>query len=266
LPYLNEWHTKYADDGLVIIGVHAPEFAFEQVPQNVAAAIDHYGVQYPVALDNDFATWRAYGNRYWPAKYFIDRAGKLRHYHFGEGEYAASEEVIQLLLSEGGKAIIDPTEVSQPEYVPISGSQTPETYLGYERLDQFANKDALQPDTVVTYTKQDLQSHAWTLDGSWKVTAESSLAQSPTSALQLNFSGKSVYLVASASTPAQITVLLNGESIKADLSGDDVHNGLITVETDRLYHVVELPAIQQDNILELQVQPGIELYAFTFGS
>lgn len=277
LPYLRDWHEKYADDGLVIIGVHAPEFAFEKVPANVQAAVIQYDIEYPVALDNDFTTWRAYNNRYWPAKYFIDRNGKLRHTHFGEGEYEESEEVIRYLLSEAGIALEEEiTELGGKNIPPISSVQTPELYLGYKRSDAFvgqtvSGKNGLQNDTTVTYVAEELSPHEWTLSGEWHAEEERIVSNASGATLGLQFSGKSVYLVMSPANDAtsigsKVRVLLNGELIPAVISGDDVLDGVVTVDEERLYHLLEFNEVQQYFTVELQADDGVSMYAFTFGS
>ena len=150
-PYLNAWYEKYRDDGFVIVGVHAPEFAFEKVTKNVQTAVTDAEIKYPVALDNDFATWQAYKNRYWPAKYLIDKDGRVRYTHFGEGDYDKTEETIQALLKESGQNVTAALEPSRGTGA-VSRGQTPETYLGYDRADRFANSGDFAADVPVTYS------------------------------------------------------------------------------------------------------------------
>ncbi len=257
LPFLKEWNEKYKDDGLVIVGVHAPEFAFEHVPANVQAAVNEYGIEYPVALDNDFETWLAYDNHYWPAKYFIDRDGNVRHTHFGEGDYSESEEVIRYLLSEGGSDIEDPMGSSEGDVAPIGLFQTPETYLGYSRGDRFANaedEDILK-DEVASYTlHEDLEVNEWSLGGDWKIEDEKSTSQQKEAQLRMQFSAKDVYLVMASPQPATVQVSVNGE-VQPD----------VEVTASNLYHLVNLDDSVFNATLDLTFPKGVEIYAFTFG-
>lgn len=192
LPYLIDWDKKYRKDGLVIIGVQAPEFAFEKVRSNVEAAVKEAGIEYPVVLDNDLELWNAYRNRYWPAKYFIDRQGNVRHTHFGEGKYAESERVIRSLLTENGGNVTVPmaevAEVSAPIWSSLR--QTPETYLGLDRRDLYVTSSPEKP--------AELTDDRWTLSGEWSEGPENVTAGNGAS-LRLNFSAKDVYLVLSGS-------------------------------------------------------------------
>lgn len=267
LPFLNAWYEKYADDGLVILGVHSPEFAFEKVHSNVEAAVVEYGIHYPVALDNDFATWRAYSNRYWPAKYFIDRQGRVRHTHFGEGEYEESEEVIRALLAESGEQLEDEVSVQDATTPPISRGQTPETYFGYARAERFANvKQRVQDNDAKFTLASSLDLHEWTLGGIWRIEDEKIIAKSSDAKLRLRFVGKSVYVVAGSEKPAAMSVLLNGQAIALEDGGNDVVNGIIAINGSRLYHLIELFEVRSGDTLELVVDPDVQLHAFTFGS
>ncbi len=272
LPVLNQWNETYAKDGLVIIGVHAPEFAFEKEPANVKAAIEKYAIKYPVALDNKFETWRAYNNRYWPAKYFIDKTGELRHTHFGEGDYEESEKIIQALLAEDGGSVstagISTTAMENDQKQVASRSQTPETYLGSARFDDFANTDQFTDGVIVPYSTQKISQNEWTLGGDWLVDAESATAKSDDATLQLRFAAKKVYVVARADTaePKIMKVLLNGQPISAADAGADVVNGVVTVDSDRLYEITNFSTFHSGDVLELQSESDISLHAFTFGN
>lgn len=257
LPFLKEWNEKYRDDGLLIIGVHAPEFAFEQVPANVQAAVNEYGIEYPVALDNDFGTWQAYDNHYWPAKYFIDRDGNVRHTHFGEGDYSESEEVIRYLLAEGGSEIQDPMGSGEGDVAPIGLFQTPETYMGYSRGDRFANaedEDILK-DKVASYTlHEDIEVNEWSLGGAWEVAEEKTTSKADDAKLRFQFSAKDVYLVMASPQSALVQVSVNGES-QPD----------VEVSASNLYHIVGLDDPAFNATLDLTFPKGVEIYAFTFG-
>lgn len=260
LPYLRQWYEKYRDKGLVIIGVHSPEFEFEKNPKNVQQAITDFGLTYPIMQDNDFATWKAYNNHYWPAKYFIDKEGQIRHTHFGEGEYDESEKVIQELLKEAGAQDIT-SEIDNPTYQITS--KTPETYLGYERMQNFASPEDITQNALATYTTPtNLGKNQVSFEGSWNVMGEYANPQQGAKLL-LNFDAKEVFLVMrSKSTSTRVKVYLDG---KLQNFGDDNKNGIVTVDTDRLYKLINLPTPGR-HILRLEFEDSnVELYAFTFG-
>jgi len=261
LPYLRDWHEKYADKGLVIVGVHTPEFEFEKSADNVRKAIEDFDIKYPVMQDNDYATWRAYANRYWPAKYLVDKEGKIRYTHFGEGEYDETEEAIQALLAEAGAAIDE--VVNNPTYQ-IS-SRTPELYLGWGRMGYFASPDELVRDKQKTYKLPDeIALHHFALSGSWTIEEERSMP-SEGSTLVLAFEAKDVFLVMRASEKGRIKVYLDDKLVGEGVSGKDIAKSQTTVDVDRLYELVKLDKPGQ-HVLKLEfLDPGIELYAFTFG-
>jgi cytochrome c biogenesis protein CcdA/thiol-disulfide isomerase/thioredoxin len=246
LPYLTAWDAKYHDQWLVIIGVHAPEFAFEKIKNNVERAVTEAQIRYPVVLDNDFTLWNLYSNRYWPAKYFIDREGKIRHTHFGEWAYEESEQVIQKLLSEWS---------NQSFNIPISDTkivtweipnQTPETYVGLDRRANFVQNKSLSLNE-------------WTLSGVWKSEAELIKSQKDAS-LKFHFQAKDVYLVLGGTGTLSITV--DG---KSQFFWKDVIDGKLTLDGDKMYHLVHAPTIQA-GILDLQFSPWVQVFAFTFWS
>ncbi len=265
LPYLRAWHATYADQGLVIVGVHTPEFEFEKNLTNVTKAVKDFGLLYPIVQDNEFGTWNAYNNRYWPAKYLIDAEGRIRYHHYGEGEYEATETAIRELLNEAGMPVATQSGMAETP-APVSRRQTPETYLGYERAQSFMNSREFKRDQVVEYQAQPPQSDAWTLDGAWMLTSEYAQAQaSDTSTrLQLNFNAKDVYLVMGNDQPAQVKVTVNNQRqwLGKDVSAD----GTVTVGAPQLYHLVAAPQVVRDGVLELTVPAGTKLFAFTFGS
>ncbi|MEO5948987.1 MAG: cytochrome c biogenesis protein CcdA, partial [Candidatus Saccharimonas sp.] len=168
-PYLNKWYDTYEKDGFVIIGVHAPEFAFEKVPANVSKAVKDENIKYPVALDNDFSTWNGYKNQFWPAKYLIDKDGQVRYTKFGEGDYDKTEEAIQTLLKETGKTVNNSIDKDTDDSVTSPG-QTPETYLGYSRAERFANSDEFNANTTTSYSlKTNIATSYWSLGGQWQI-------------------------------------------------------------------------------------------------
>jgi len=260
LPYLVNWDKKYRDKGLVIIGVHSPEFEFEKDPENVLEAIKEFGIEYPVVQDNNFTTWRNYDNRYWPAKYFIDKDGYVRYSHFGEGDYDESERVIQELLKEAGVKESEVT-INNPEYVTYS--KTPETYLGYGRMVGFASKEGLSNDHLAEYSLPlRLGKNEVAFEGEWLVRSEYARA-SAGSSLEINFEAKKVYLVMrNEERVAEVRVSIDGE---ANSTGEDVENSIIKIDGDRLYEIVDLNEVGR-HVLRLDfLDEGTEVYAFTFG-
>ncbi|MBP6962600.1 cytochrome c biogenesis protein DipZ [Candidatus Saccharibacteria bacterium] len=263
-PYLNAWYEKYSNEDFVIIGVHAPEFAFEKVTKNVEEASEKAKISYPVALDNDFSTWNAYRNRFWPAKYLIDKDGIVRYTHFGEGEYTETEKIIQELLEESGQKVTDKLELEQISNSAENG-QTPETYLGYNRAERLANADQFSPDSPVDYELiSTLGEHEWSLGGNWQINEKSSQSLDNNSTLNINFSGKEVYLVMSGKHESKVGVSVEGQN---SAGGADVDlDGYIAIDSARLYKVVKLEKFQKNKKLTLTFPSGVTINAFTFGS
>jgi cytochrome c biogenesis protein CcdA/thiol-disulfide isomerase/thioredoxin len=246
LPHVKAWDRAYRRDGLVIVGVHTPEFAFEHVPSNVRAAVRRLGVRYAVALDNDYGTWTAYGNQYWPAKYLIDRQGHVRYAHFGEGSYDTTERNIRRLLGEPAAA---PASAGLPDPTP-SGPLTPETYLGYARIDRFTGSK-LYPDKAATYAfPSGLGKDDFAYAGRWRVEAQRIVAVRD-ARLRLRYYARKVYLVLGGAGSVQVLV-------------DGAPRQTVRVAADQLYTLVEGSEID-DAVLELRFTPGVEAYAFTFG-
>ncbi len=268
LPYLQQWYDTYKDEGFVIIGVHAPEFAFEKVPANLERAIQDHKLTYPIVQDNDFKTWRAYDNNSWPAHYLIDKDGRVRREHFGEGEYDETEKAIRALLAESGHTPTKDMTIRGNTEPPISRSQTPETYLGYQRGERLANRDEYKPDQTVQYHVQtNLDSHTWSLGGAWQIGPTESVSKSDTSTLRIKFSAKDAYLVMGGNgQPVQAT--LNGQKVTASVQGgSDVDaDGNIFVKEPRLYRIIHAQNFIKDGILELTFPKNITVNAFTFGS
>ena len=262
-PALRAWHERYARDGLVIVGVHTPEFAFERERENVEAAVRDNDIRYPVAQDNGYETWSAWGNQYWPAKYLIDADGQVRYTHFGEGGYAETEDAIRALLEEAGRA---PGEVREPPRTESAdiGVGTPETYLGAARAEGFADRP--EPG-LRAYEAPDeaLPPSGFALDGSWEVGEERATAAGG-SEIRARPVARDVYLVMSSrdGRPRRVEVLLDGEPVPAQAAGADVRDGAVTVREERLYRLVSLPEAGEFE-LTLRVAPGVSAYAFTFG-
>jgi thiol-disulfide isomerase/thioredoxin len=260
-PYLKAWDQRYRKDGLTIVGVHTPEFPFEKDPGNVAEAIESNGIRYPVAQDNEFATWNAYGNQYWPAEYFIDAQGKVRYAHFGEGEYDEKEEVIRELLAEAGDRV-GKKRAGGRGIAASEGVTTPETYLGAARADRYVNSDFALG--VHDFSAPDeVPADHFAYRGRWRVGADSSRAEG--GSLDLDFGARRVYLViGSPGQKRKVRVLLDGKPIPAEMAGEDVRDGAVTVSGQRLYSLVEMPSVGH-HLLTLEPETGVEGYAFTFG-
>ena len=270
LPYITGWYEKYKDDGFVVIGVHTPEFEFEKKTENVEGALEKYKINYPVAQDNDFGTWRAYDNHYWPAKYLIDAEGVIRYTHFGEGEYDVTEKNIQKLLKEAGlkKGQKDTDDLDVLLDIPettSTGGRTPETYLGLSRMAGLASPERAKVGAHTYTLPKSLPVNNFAFVGTWDLSSESAKVGEPGAGLLFNFSAKDVYLVITpASLEDQIAVFVNDDVVTTN-AGKDVENGFITIDEPRLYHLVSFDE-KQEAILQLNFQtPGTEVFAFTFG-
>lgn len=258
LPHIKSWYEKYKDQGLVIIGVHSPEFPFEGKPDNVAAAIKKFGITYPVAMDNDFATWKNYNNRYWPAHYLIDRDGNLVDSHFGEGAYAETENKIRKLLS------IAPTKETKADVSAVSFGQTPETYLGANRAARFASPESRKAEQTYSLPES-LRLHEWALQGAWQTRGDSIVSAEANAKLKLHFLAGKVFLVLGSRDGTPVTVRVHVEGGGANNS-PDVHDETLTVTEHRLYELARLKGVT-DGVITLSAEkPGLEAYAFTFGS
>jgi cytochrome c biogenesis protein CcdA/thiol-disulfide isomerase/thioredoxin len=261
LPYLNAWNKRYAKDGLVIVGIHTPEFPFEREAANVAEAIKTDGIEYPVVQDNEMGTWNAYGNLYWPAEYFVDAKGQVRFAHFGEGEYGEKEQVIRELLSEAGR----PPGRQRADAHGMAaepGVTTPESYLGAERAERFTN-GLIRPGRQ-TFTLRKPGESELSYGGEWTI-GEQPATAGKDARLDLSFGARRVYLVlGSPGGPRRVKVLLDGRPIAPADDGSDVHNGYVKVTNQRLYNLVELPKVEH-HVLELVPEAGVQGYAFTFG-
>lgn len=264
LPNLTKIYAKYHAKGLEIIGVHSPEFEFEKNQQNVISAISRFGIKYPVAMDNNLDTWTNFNNQYWPAHYLIDKSGKVVYTHFGEGDDQTLEHNIKALLGDSDQNSVIGSDGNQR----FNREQTPETYLGINRAQAFANAGSAILNQASNYSfPAFLPSDNWALSGSWVISSQKIIAQSNQSKLQINFTAKHVYLVLGSSNGKVIRakLKLNGKPITSKSSGSDVQNGVVTVNGYRLYELVNQPSAA-NGLLELDVQSsGLEAYAFTFG-
>jgi len=277
LPYVKAWAEKYRDQGLVVIGVHAPEFAFERNIDNVRKATKDLGVTYPVAIDNNYAIWRAFDNNYWPAHYFIDAQGRVRFHHFGEGEYEKSEAVIRQLLAEAGHK--DVTKVSMTadhamqgvEMPADSGAlQSPETYVGYARAENFASPGGAkqdQPKDYIAPTRPSL--NAWGLAGNWKIGEEQATLEHTNGSIVYRFHARDLHLVLGPGAdgkPVRFRVTIDGHAPGASHGTDVAADGSGTVNGQRLYQLVRQNGDIADRTFAIEfLDPGVQAYAFTFG-
>jgi thiol-disulfide isomerase/thioredoxin len=274
IPYIRAWAEKYKDQGLVVIGVHAPEFAFEKKIDNVKKAVADLGIAYPVAIDNDYAIWRGFHNEYWPAHYFIDAEGRIRHHHFGEGEYDESERVIQLLLAEAGKTALPAglvtVNASGAEAAPdMSDVRSPETYVGYARAENFVSPGGAVHDMSHVYDTGTIRLNEWALAGDWTIGGERAMLNQADGALVYRYHARDLHLVlgpAPDGKPVRFRVTIDGaapgESHGADI--DAAGEGIVIDQ--RLYQLVRQNGPVTDHTVEIRfLDPGVEAYAFTFG-
>ncbi len=265
LPHVTSWYDKYNKDGFVVIGVHTPEFQFEHDTNNVLNAIKMYNIHYPVAQDNEYATWNNYNNEYWPAEYLIDANGTIRRTEFGEGKYDQMEMTIRSLLQEAGKkvtgsldTIVDQTPQSQ---------MSPETYLGSKRMQYYFPSGSLGNGTKVFSLSDKVNQNSFSYGGQWTINDEYAVSGN-NATLNYNFTATKVFIILrpnSAKNPT-VKVSLDGKIIDPSAAGSDVENGVITIDNDRLYNVVDLKGKTENHILKLEFQtPGIQAFTFTFG-
>jgi thiol-disulfide isomerase/thioredoxin len=298
IPYINYWNQKYAGNGLVIVGVHSPEFEFEKNYDNVKAAVQRLGITYPVVLDNDHGTWNAYGNQYWPRHYLIDAHGYIRDNHIGEGGYEQTEKTIQSLLAEraahmGLKQIsfsTKPTPVIKPQsmqYVDLNQSTTPEIYLGYDKARApIGNPEGFKPDQIVSYSipyDMSLKPSIVYLQGSWKNNPDNIELQSNTGRIALIYYAKSVNMVAGgkgegivindndnderrvAGTNGQVVLSASANMSNKSLGQDLSQNGSFTIDGQRLYNLAMHDDYNAHFIIIDVKGKGFQLYTFTFG-
>jgi thiol-disulfide isomerase/thioredoxin len=275
LPYVRAWAEKYKNQGLVVIGVHAPEFAFEKNIDNVRRAAKDMRVDYPIAIDNDYAIWRALKNEYWPALYFVDAQGRIRHHHFGEGEYEQSERIIQQLLAEAGIGGIGHELVSvdarDTEAAADWGSlKSPENYVGYERTENFASPGSAVLDKRRVYAvPARLRLNHWALSGDWTVGKQATVLNKANGRIAYRFHARDLHLVmgpAARGTSVRFRVLIDGKPPGAayGIDVDDKGNGTVTEQ--RLYQLIRQPKPIADRQFEIEfLDSGVEAFAFTFG-
>ncbi|TCL71773.1 cytochrome c biogenesis protein DipZ [Rhizobium sp. BK251] len=274
IPYVRAWSEKYKDQGFVVIGVHAPEFAFEKKVDNVSKAMADFGIDYPVAIDNDYRIWRAFENSYWPAHYLIDAKGQIRYHHFGEGNYQETEQAIQDLLREAGSemAASDPVkpDAKGAEVSPdLANIGSGETYVGYQQAQNFVSPERLQPDTASNYSIAEPGLNEWGLSGTWTIGAEEATLDQPGGGIAYRFSARDLHLVlgpAAGGKPVRFKVTVDGRAPDSDHGADIDADGNGIVTTTKLYQLVRQSGSVQARNFEIRfLDPGVQAYAFTFG-
>jgi cytochrome c biogenesis protein CcdA/thiol-disulfide isomerase/thioredoxin len=274
IPYVRAWADKYKDQGLVVIGVHAPEFAFEKNVANVRKAVTDFKIDYPVAIDNNYAIWRAFKNEYWPAHYFIDAVGRIRHHHFGEGEYDASERIIQQLLAEGGNTAVTADLVAVnatgAEAAPdMKEALSPETYVGYGRAEHFVSPGGVVLAVPHVYEAGTPRLNEWGLVGDWTVREEEADLSSKDGGIVYRFHARDLHLVLGPGRdgkPVRFRVTIDGVAPGGNHGSDVDGDGNGTVTDQRLYQLIRQEGPIRDHTFEIRfLDPGVQAYAFTFG-
>jgi cytochrome c biogenesis protein CcdA/thiol-disulfide isomerase/thioredoxin len=273
IPYVRAWYDKYRDDGLVVIGVHAPEFAFERDPANVAKAVRDLGIHYPVALDNRYQLWSALKNNYWPAHYFVDAEGRIRYTHHGEGEYDVGERVIRQLLAEAGHAPKDTAmaqaSASGAEAAAAFGDvRSGETYIGYARAANFASPGGLGRDRAKAYSLAPLKLNDWALEGRWLDKRQSAVSSDPGAKIEFRFHARDLHLVLGSASgkPVRFRVTIDGQPPRGDAGADIAADGSGVITNQRLYQLVRQKGAIRDRTFTIAfLDPGVEAFSFTFG-
>jgi len=275
LPHVRAWAEKYRDAGLVVIGVHAPEFAFEYDPANVRRAAERHGIDFPIALDNDYAVWHAFRNQAWPAFYFVDAQGRVRDRHLGEGSYAESERTIRELLAEAGRGnlapgLVAPRGAGEEAAAGATPPRSEETYLGYARATGFTAPDALVADRPHAYAgARTLRADEWALSGTWTVERERAVLQHADGRVALRFRARDLHMVLGPSAdghPVRFRVRLDSQPPQEDHGADIDAQGNGTVTAQRLYQLVRQASGSRERLFEIEfLDPGAQAYVFTFG-
>ena len=267
-PYVRAWSNAYRDDGLVVIGVHTPEFSFEHDPNLVRSAIAARDIDYPVIVDNEYGVWTAFGNHYWPALYFVDRDGVIRDQHFGEGRYERSERMIQRLLGIDRDLVEVRGEGPEAE-ADWNHLRSPETYLGYSRSERLNSPDGFDFDVSRTYTSpKDLRLNQWALDGDWTIASECVVADRAGGAIAYRFDARDAHLVLSpgGAEPIPFVVRLDGAAPGASHGVDAGEDGRGVIDEGRMYQLIRTDGRVREQTFEIEFEtPGAEAYVFTFG-
>lgn len=271
LPYLNEWHEKYVSEGLVILGIHTPEFEFEEDLENVKRAVEKFNVKYPVILDNDYSTWRAYQNRFWPRKYIVDVDGFIVYDHIGEGAYEETEEKIVELLSELNQREVEMKtgSLTEKDEVDFSKVRSPEMYLGSSRVENLINSSGQNcvPGVCEYSLPQNVKLNEFALGGKWRIEKERAVLESNEGGILLRFSASKVNLVAGGlQGNVNAEIYLDGKKVGSSSSGAQVQNGEVIFSTNDLYNLIDLRGNYGEHLLEIRLKnSGFEAFAFTFG-
>jgi thiol-disulfide isomerase/thioredoxin len=274
LPYMKTWSAKYKDAGLLVIGVHAPEFGFERDAANVKSAVLGLKIGYPIPIDSDHSIWRAFNNEYWPADYFVDAKGRIRYHHFGEGEYEKSERVIQTLLKENGATGLDESPVritaSGAEAPPSEDVQSPETYVGFARTENFASRERMARDSRRAYSLPlRFALNQWGLDGWWNAGAESGVLESAPGKAAFRFHGRDLHMVlgpAKNGAPVRFRVTLDGAAPGDNHGVDSDANGRGEIREYRMYQLIRQKGPIGDRTITIEfLDPGVQAFSFTFG-
>jgi thiol-disulfide isomerase/thioredoxin len=276
LPFVEAWYKKYSNHGLVVIGVHSPEFAFEKNEDNVRRAVSDLGITYPVALDNDYAIWRAFNNQYWPAHYFIDATGRIRSHHFGEGDYDQSERTIRQLLTEAGYTKLPMPEIGTAAANGVQAAsdlahvQSPETYVGYRRAERFASPGGLVHDGPHSYeVPVTLTLNQWALAGSWAVDPEKAVLQAVPGKIEFRFFARDLHLVLGPGAdgkPIRFRVRLDGAAPGENHGTDTDTDGSGVIREQRLYQLIRQSGEIGQHVFSIDFEDSnAQAYAFTFG-
>ncbi len=248
LPYITKWYKDYKDQGLVVVGVHTPEFAFEKVTSNVESALKRYGITYPVAQDNNYKTWSAYNNQFWPAHYLIDKSGNIVYTHFGEGEYDTTEKAIRTLLGLEGDI------PNMPQAEETNQAATPETYLGSARLNNFGGSEVPSADEQIYAFPKKLAKNKFALEGKWKIEPEAAVHTQGFGRIRFNFTAAKVFMVAESTEPTTIKIYVDGKLQKG-----------VTVSGSDLYPLYE-SQVGANHTMEIEFPTGgVSVFTFTFG-
>jgi thiol-disulfide isomerase/thioredoxin len=275
VPYVRAWHEKYREHGAVVLGVHTPEFEFETDVENIRRALAHMRVAHPMALDSDYAVWEAFANHYWPALYFVDPQGRIRHHQFGEGEYEQAERVIQRLLAEAGATEVgDDLVAVEPAGAEVAADwenlRSPETYVGYARSEGFASPGGAAGYERRAYAAPDrLRLNEWSLAGSWTIGRQAIDLHEPSGRIAHRFHARDVNLVMGApavGASVPFRVLVDGQAPGASHGADADDQGRGVVEGPRLYQLVREPGTIEDRTFEIEfLNAGVQAFVFTFG-
>jgi len=274
LPHVRAWAARYKEDGLVVLGVHTPEFSFEEDIDNVRRSVETMGIEYPIAVDNDRAIWHGFANHYWPALYFVDSTGQVREHHFGEGKYDQLETKIRALLTDAGSRVDGPPATVNAHGVEVEADwaslKSPETYVGHSKAEHFASPGGASMNTPHTYRlPANLRLNQWALSGEWTVKAEAAVLDVAGGRIAYRFHARDLHLIlgpAARGTSVRFRVFLDGQPVGVARGTDVDDRGDGTVAEHRLYQLVRQPGPVHERLCQIEfLDPGVEAFAFTFG-